>query len=83
MLINVLDKVYLRSQILERPSIGEYGNILGVPVSDPLPKGPLLATKWAENGVFVRELRGEVQKVHFLGPKGPHFGVLPPPPNRS
>ena len=30
-----LEKVYLRSQILERPSIGEYWNIYGVPV---LPK---------------------------------------------
>ena len=26
------EKVYFRSQILERPSIGEYWNILGVPV---------------------------------------------------
>ena len=26
------EKVYLRSQILERPSIGEYWNIFGVPV---------------------------------------------------
>ena len=34
-------------------------------------KGPLLATNWVENGVIVGGLRGEVQKVHFLGPKGP------------
>ena len=27
-----LEKVYFRSQILERPSIGEYCNIFGVPV---------------------------------------------------
>ena len=27
-----LEKVYFRSQILERPSIGEYWNISGVPV---------------------------------------------------
>ena len=27
-----VEKVYLRSQILERPSIGEYWNISGVPV---------------------------------------------------
>ena len=27
-----LEKVYVRSQILERPSIGEYWNIFGVPV---------------------------------------------------
>ena len=40
-----------------------------------LPKGPLLVTKWAKNGIFVRGLRGEVQKVHFWGPKGSHFGV--------
>ena len=26
------EKVYFRSQILERPSIGEYRNIFGVPV---------------------------------------------------
>ena len=26
------EKVYFRSQILERPSIGEYWNIFGVPV---------------------------------------------------
>ena len=27
-----MEKVYFRSQILERPSIGEYWNIFGVPV---------------------------------------------------
>ena len=40
-----------------------------------LAKGPLLATKWAKNGVFVGGLRGVrfkksiwgVQKVHFWG----------------
>ena len=40
-----------------------------------LPKCPLLATKWAKNGVFVGGLRGvrlrkstfAVQKVHFCG----------------
>ena len=26
------EKIYFRSQILERPSIGEYWNIFGVPV---------------------------------------------------
>ena len=31
-LINILEKVYFRSQILERPSIGEYWNISGVSV---------------------------------------------------
>ena len=49
-----------------------------------LPKGPLLAIKWAKHGVFVGGLRGVkfkkstflVQKVHFLG-------VLHPPKNRS
>ena len=30
--IKKLEKVYFRSQILERPSIGEYWNISGVPV---------------------------------------------------
>ena len=30
--IRILEKVYLRSQILERPSIDEYWNISGVPV---------------------------------------------------
>ena len=30
--LNSLEKVYFRSQILERPSIGEYWNISGVPV---------------------------------------------------
>ena len=29
---NFFGKVYFGSQILERPSIGEYGNIFGVPV---------------------------------------------------
>ena len=40
-----------------------------------LPKGPLLVTKWAKSGFFVRGLRGVrfkkssfwVQKVHILG----------------
>ena len=31
-MIELLEKVYFRSQILERPSIGEYWNISGVPV---------------------------------------------------
>ena len=31
-IIKNLEKVYFRSQILERPSIGEYWNISGVPV---------------------------------------------------
>ena len=31
-LLNTSEKVYFRSQILERPSIGEYWNITGVPV---------------------------------------------------
>ena len=30
--INPSEKVYFRSQVLEHPSIGEYGNISGVPV---------------------------------------------------
>ena len=30
--VNIVEKVYLRSQILERPSIDEYWNISGVPV---------------------------------------------------
>ena len=33
------EKVYFRSQILERPSIGEYWNIFGVPV---LPENVIL-----------------------------------------
>ena len=44
-----------------------------------LSKGPLLATKWAKNGIFVGGLRGMrfkkstflVQKVHFLGGPAP------------
>ena len=40
-----------------------------------LAKGPLLATKWAQNRGFCRRVGGvEVQKVHFLGPKGPLLG---------
>ena len=31
-LLEFWEKVYFRSQILERPSIGEYWNISGVPV---------------------------------------------------
>ena len=30
--LSISEKVYFMSQILERPSIGEYWNILGVPV---------------------------------------------------
>ena len=36
---NKAEKVYFRSQILERPSIGEYWNISGVPV---LPENVIL-----------------------------------------
>ena len=32
MCVEIAEKVYFRSQILERPSIGEYWNIFGVPV---------------------------------------------------
>ena len=35
-----MEKVYFRSQILERPSIGEYWNISGVPV---LPENVIFA----------------------------------------
>ena len=50
-----------------------------------LAKGPLLTTKWAKNGVFVGGLKGwgEVQKVHFLGPKCPLLGGSAPPQIRS
>ena len=46
-----------------------------------LPKGPLLATKWAKSGVFVGGFTRGVRfkKVHFLGPKGPLFGGPAPP----
>ena len=48
------EKVYFRSQILERPSIGEYWNISGVPV---LP----------ENVIFMSFRRaGVIQKLTIL-----------------
>ena len=47
-----------------------------------LSKGPLLATKWTENGVLVGGLGGEVQKVHFLGQRS-IFGRPAPPQIRS
>ena len=45
-------------------------------------KGSLLATKWDKNGVF-RVEGVEVQKVLFLGPKGPLLGGSAPPQVRS
>ena len=36
------EKVYFRSQILERPSIGEYWNIFGVPV---VPENMLVSSR--------------------------------------
>ena len=42
--------------------------------SQNLAEGPLLGTKWDKNGVF-RVEGVEVQKVLFLGPKGPLLGV--------
>ena len=49
-----MEKVNFRSQILERPSIGEYWNIFGVPV---LP----------ENVIFTfREGAGAIQKLTIL-----------------
>ena len=40
-----------------------------------LTKGPLLATKWAKNEVFVGGLRGvRFKRVHFLSGKGPLLG---------
>ena len=55
----------------------------GVRCTTPsLPKGPLFVTKWAKNGVFCRRVKGsEVQKVHFLGQKGPLFRGTAPPQN--
>ena len=47
-----LEKVYLRSQILERPSIGEYWNISGVPV---LPENVIFTffrTCWCYSDVY-------------------------------
>ena len=41
-----------------------------------LPKGLLLAKKWATNGIFVRGLRGRVQKFTFWVKKFHSFGVL-------
>ena len=44
--IHETEKVYFRSQILERPSIGEYWNISGVPV---LPENMIFTsftTRW-------------------------------------
>ena len=38
-----------------------------------LPKGPLLVTKWAKNGVFVRELRGWGSKSTLFGSKRSTF----------
>ena len=47
-----LEKVYLRSQILERPSIGQYWNIFGVPV---LPENVIFTffkTCWCYSEVY-------------------------------
>ena len=45
-----------------------------------LPKGPLLATKWAKNGVFCREVKGgEVQKSPLFGSKRSTFWGSPHP----
>ena len=56
-----LEKVYFRSQILERPSIGEYWNIAGVPVVP-------------ENVIFTLERAGLIQKLKILERK--NFLVL-------
>ena len=42
------EKVYFRSQILERPSIGEYWNIFGVPV---LPENVILRSLERAGGI--------------------------------
>ena len=51
------------------------------------PKSPKRSTfshKMGQKWVFCRRVKGdEVQKVHFLGPKGPLFGGTAPPLNRS
>ena len=45
-----------------------------------LPKGPLFSDKMGQNWGFCKRVKGdEVQKVHFWGPKGPHFGGSAPP----
>ena len=41
--MNIWEKVYFRSQILERPSISEYWNIFGVPV---LPENVIFMLYW-------------------------------------
>ena len=46
-------------------------------------KGPLLATKWSKNGVFVVEMGVRFKKSTFLGPKGPLLGVPQLPQIRS
>ena len=70
------------SKLLARPvARGVQG---GATHSPDLPKGPLLATKWAKNGVFVAGLRGarfkkstfRVQKLHFWGVPYPPKSIL-------
>ena len=50
-----------------------------------LPKGPLLATKWAKNGVFIRGLRGWGSKSSLVGSKRSTFGGFRthPPPQKK
>ena len=44
----------------------------------------MLSYKMGQQWGFCKRVkRDEIQKVHFLGPKGPHFGVLHPPQNWS
>ena len=53
---NIEEKVYFKSQILERPSIGEYWNIYGVPV---LPENVIFT--------FFLEHAGVIQDAYNTG----------------
>ena len=68
-----LPDLYISCERIQPRSRG--GGVRGVMHPSKSAKGLLLVTKCAKNGVFVKRVKGyEVQKVHFLGSKGPHFG---------
>ena len=57
------------------------GGVGGATHLPNLPKGPLLATKWAKNGVFVGGLKGWGSKSLLFGSKRSTFGGSRTAPN--